>query len=203
MDWADGGISARGMIKLARSAKRDGLKIQMIENLASLGSESCHNAHRDLATLLQDAGALEHVTPTRGDLFEWCISPTEIVKLISRNHRAFQKHLCPSRNACTQFWRDFLSSESGIDYQKIHPHLRGKSIADLATTIACRVHEDSGPFTKVRSTTVISWSSMLGRGIDLQTKYAALIIVHLSTQTPKCYNLNIASNEPVLSALPA
>ena len=162
---------------MVRSARRDGLKIQMVENLADLGSDSYHNAQRDLTDQMSKVGVLDHITQTKGNVFTWCISPTEVVKQICKSHTNFQKHLCPSRNACMQFWRDFLASESGVDYQRLHPHLRNKSIDDLATTIPCRVHEDAGPFTAVKSAVILSWSSLMGRGMDLETKYSGRIIV--------------------------
>ena len=96
---------------------------------------------------------------------------TETVKMVSTSKIAFKKHLCPSKEACAQFWRDFLSTQDGLDYQSMHPHLKGKTVEQLSTMIPCKVHEDAGPFTKLQSMVVLSWSSMLGRGIDLETKY--------------------------------
>ena len=174
MEWSDGAISAKGVSRVSRSAKRDGLNIKMIDLLAQLGSDNFANASRDLFTLLEHSGVASNITETGGEVFKHCILPTTVVKLISRSRSAFKRHLCPSQETCKRFWRDFLSTPEGLDYQRIHPHLRGRTVADLSRCIPCRVHEDAGPYSKIRSVTVISWSSMLGRGIDLETKYCTI-----------------------------
>ena len=178
-EYGNGELLPQPMSRLARAAKRDGLDIQMIETLANLGTENCHypdvllNCARDTGKLLDDCGVADHVTPTDGPHFKWCVPPTEVVRLVSQDDASFKKHLCPSKEACTQFWRDFLSTEEGLECQRRHPHLKGKTVSQLSTTIPCRVHEDAGPFTKTKSVNTVQWSSILGRGIDLETKYHA------------------------------
>ena len=79
LEWADGGLSARAMIQMVRSGQRDGLQIQMVENIASLGSDSLHNSQRDLGKLLEQVGVLDHITQNGGDVFQWRIPPNEII----------------------------------------------------------------------------------------------------------------------------
>ena len=74
---------------------------------------------------------------------------------------------------CKNFWRGLFSSVDGMKFKELHPHLRGKTLAQLAHSIPMRLHEDSGPFTKTKSVDVVSTSSVLGRGTELQTKYAS------------------------------
>ena len=176
-EWADGIIRASFLARLAKAAKRDGLDIPMNNTFATVGSEELTNCARDLNKVLEDSGAFDHTTKTDGEFFHWCIMPSEVIRLLSRRESTFKKHLCPSVESCEMFWRDLFSTEDGMQYKQLHPHLKHKTVAQLKTSIACRVHGDAGPYTKVSGVNVVSWSSMHGRGIDLETKYHSHIIV--------------------------
>ena len=52
-----------------------------------------------------------------------------------------------------------------------HPHLRGKTPAELVCMVPCAVHTDAGPCSKTNSCNCISWSSMLGTGGEKLTKF--------------------------------
>ena len=170
-DWADGNSSAVGLAQTCRAGRRDGINIEMLDKLANVGTLQFTNCKRDLDGVLERAGALDHLTPTGGDVFDYCILPSETVKLISQYPDKFRMHLCPNENACIEFWTNFLSSKSGQEYAAHHPHLRGKTVRDLKNTIGLRIHEDSGPYSKSKSVDVISWSSMLGKGSEKECKY--------------------------------
>lgn len=176
LEWGDGEIGATALAKIAKAAKRDGLDIPMNNTFANVGSESLNNCARDLNKVLEESGAFSHTSKVDGDVIHWCIPPTAIIRLICRRDITFKKHLCPSVETCEMFWRDLFSSPEGMELKRLHPHLRHKTVAELKTTIAIKVHEDSGPYTKVNGVNVISWSSMLGSGIDIETKHDVLII---------------------------
>ena len=77
------------------------------------------------------------------------------------------------------FWESFCSRKRTRAWAAAHPHLRGKSPAELVTTVLCAMHSDAGPFTKVKvnSAYCISWSSMLGSGGEKVSKFLAASFV--------------------------
>ena len=174
LDWSDTNISAVGVVRTCRAGRRDGIDIPMNSKLADLGTENLRNCNRDLDDLLTASGAYSHVAETKGNCFTHCLPPTEIVKLLAKTPSKFKEHLAPNAEACRHFWRSMFSSEQGMEYARIHPHLRGKTVNDLEHSIAVRIHEDAGPFSKVKSVNTLSWSSMLGRGTEKECKYQAL-----------------------------
>ena len=175
LDWSDANSTAVGVAKTCRAGQRDGINIAMNNKFASLGTDSFKNCNRDLDDLLKGVGAYDHVVETNGSCFTHCIPPTEIVKLLGKRPEKFKMHLAPSKDACREFWRGLFSSEQGMQYARSHPHLQGKTVKDLETTIATRLHEDSGPFTKVKGVDVLSWSSLLGKGTEKECKYQTLL----------------------------
>ena len=62
-----------------------------------------------------------------------------------------------------------------MQYKQVHPFLKNATAQSLKNKFAIRIHQDAGPFTKVLSVDVISWSSMHATGSELETKYAALV----------------------------
>ena len=172
LQWGDGDINAVALAKVARAAKRDGINIAMIDKLSQVGTETMGNCARDLTDLLKETGALSHVSRTGGEIFTHCILPSEILKLVGRSREKFKRHIAPNRNVLRQCWREFLSSAAGLEYQSLHPHLRGKTVEELSLCVACRLHEDSGPFSKTRkSVDLIDWGSLHGGGSERDCRY--------------------------------
>ena len=173
LGWADGTFSCVQMVNLCRSGTRDGLSIPMLEKLANLGNaELDNNVVRPFkAEVLRKGGVYSRITPLSGPYFKHCILPSTYFKFIAQYPHQFKTRLAPSSEACTDFWRGLFSSPEGMEFKSLHPHLRGKTLAQLAHSIPLRIHEDAGPFTKTKSMDVVSFSSMLGRGTELQTKY--------------------------------
>ena len=177
LEWSDSTKTAVGVIRICRAGQRDGINIPMNSKIAGLGTADFKNCNRDLDTLLQGSGAFSHVVETGGNCFTHCLPPPEVVRLLSKHPTKFQMHLAPNREACRNGWRSFVSSEEGIAYSTVHPHLKGKTVKNLESTIPCRVHEDSGPFSKVKSVDAIQWSSLVGRGTEKECKYQALPLI--------------------------
>ena len=69
------------------------------------------------------------------------------------------------------FWPRLFESSAGQELRNSHPGLRHKTPAELECTVPCVLHQDAGPFSKRRSTVLVSWSSILGFGTDITTKY--------------------------------
>ena len=174
MDWSDGVVFTVGLVRYARSAKRDGLDLPMMNKFADLGTERFGGVGRDMKTLLRDAGVYANITALDGPLFKQCILPSTVVRLIARSETQFKMRLAPSTTEMQLFWEQFFSSESGMAYKAVHPHLRTMTTAQLASRFAIRVHEDAAPYTKNYSMDCISWSSLHGRGKEMEVKYQTI-----------------------------
>ena len=157
------------------SGRRDGIKLPMLDKLASIGEVDLVHCSDRLHKVLKDSGAYDHVIATGGDGYTQCILPCEIFKLVSRNPRAFQQHLAPNKEACRRFWRELLSPDGGQDYRARHPFLKDKTLQELSCFIPGRIHEDYGPFSKNAGVSVLSWSSLLARGNEKETRYIHFI----------------------------
>ena len=172
LGWADGNLSCVGMVRLCRSGARDGLRIPMLDTLANLANDEMTNVVRKLKTdVLKRAGVYARITPLTGPHFKHCVLPSTTFKFLASYPQQFKLRMAANAEACTNFWRGLFSSEEGMDLKQLHPHLRGKTLAQLSHHIPLRIHEDAGPFTKIKSVNVLSCSSLLGKGTELESKY--------------------------------
>ena len=174
IDWADGATTSVGLVKYCRMAQRDGNNLPMIEKFAACGSADYHNSASDLKALLEAAGSTLNIVELTGPIYKFGILPSSVIKLIARSEQQFKLRLAPSADEIQLFWEEFFSSEAGIAYKNLHPHLRTLTTAQLRTMFPIVIHQDSAPFTKNSSTDVISWSSMFGRGAENVTKCQAI-----------------------------
>ena len=173
LEWGQGGFSAIVLARMCRQAQRDGIQSNMLNRLASCGSEGTYeNAFRDLKSLLRGAGIPSKLTSLSGPYYKKCIRPTTVVKLLATRPELFRLRLAPSSHACRDFWRGLFSSEHGMQLRQLHPWLRGKTVQDLQYSFAISMHEDAGPFSKSKSMNVVSWRSMHARGTELETQCA-------------------------------
>ena len=170
LDWSDGIVNAVGLVRYSRYAKRDGLNLEMIDKFANCGGSNYENAAKHLKEVLRAAGSEEMVTHISDNVYKYGILPSDIIKLIARSPDQFKLRLAPSTDEIELFWQDFFSSESGMQYKRVHPHLKNATAQSLKSKLAIRIHQDAGPFTKSLSVDVISWSSMHGTGTELETK---------------------------------
>ena len=168
------------------AGRRDGIKVPMLQTLASIGDRNMEHCSDRLHKVLNDSGAYDHVIETGGDGYTYCILPSEVVKLVARNPRAFNMHFAPNKEVCRRFWRDFLFSTEGQDYRARHPVLKYMTLEDLATVIPLRIHEDSGPYSKNGSVSVLSWSSLLARGNEKETRYVHIVCPLRDVKTLCC-----------------
>ena len=125
-EYGNGELLPQPMSRLARAAKRDGLDIQMIETLANLGTDNCHypdvllNCARDTGKLLDDCGVADHVTPTDGPHFKWCVPLPPLLAIKAwlsmvalgggQVHRALQLGLSLADEACAHVGRSVAFS---------------------------------------------------------------------------------------------
>lgn len=169
IDWADGLISAAGLLRLTKAAINDGLDLPMLIKIAESGD--VHNAARGLKLLLEAGGVCENITTLNGSTYSGCILPSTVIKLIGRSEENFKMRLAPSKRECLEFWQDFFSTPEGLEYKKLHPVLKHRTALQLANCFVIKLHEDAGPYTKNSGVNIISWSSLFGRGTELETRY--------------------------------
>ena len=152
LNWGDGLTSCLNAVRQCRAGQRDGLDIPMNNKIANLGGPDFENVQKQFkAEVLEKGGAYSRITPVEGSHFKDVILPSTTFRLLGENPRKFRQHMAPSSAACTQFWRNLFSTQEGLEFKRLHPHLKDKSLADLAHTVPFRVHEDAGPFTKLKS----------------------------------------------------
>ena len=170
MDWSDGGISCVALTRLARACRRDGVQIPMLSKLADLGTEDYLNCYKGMKTLLRQGGVHARLTALPGPLYTQCLLPSIIFRLIASKPRLFRLRLGANKDNLREFWTNLFSTPDGIALRNLHPQLKNKTMDELSRLIPIRIHEDAGPFTKVKGMNLISWSSLLGRGTELESK---------------------------------
>ena len=172
LEWSEGCISSVGLVRICRAAKRDGNEIPMLLKLANLGSDSYSNVLTRFKThILEKGGILDMITPLDGNQYSGCVLPSTIIKMLRSNPQRMRLRLGLDKANLRQFWTQLFSSEQGMEFKRLHPFLRNRTIADLEHCAPCRMHEDAAPCSKSKSINILSWSSMEGVGTELETKY--------------------------------
>ena len=199
LDWCDGILWTTGLVSYARAAQRDGLNLPMLNRIAQLGGLSGANCAKDMKTLLGQAGVSENITPLSGPLYKHCILPSTMIKLIARSPNQFKMRLAPSRAAVELFWQELFSSDSGMAYKMLHPHLKNKTTEQLGLRFPCRVHQNAAPYTKNLGADTIDWSSLMAQGTEIETR-CQRIFEHMFL---KCFMVRIEpSTHPNLPRKP-
>ena len=175
LDWSDGALSSVGVVRHARAARRDGNQVPMLNGVASLGSSNYNNCYREFKDeIIVKGGIYAQMTSLPGPIFNHCVLPSIILRILSQRPSSFRNYLGAERSIVRQFWTSLFSTPQGMEFKRLHPQLRDKTIAELESKFPLRVHEDAGPFSKSMSVDLICWSSLLGLGTELHTKYDAI-----------------------------
>ena len=90
------------------------------------------------------------------------------------------------------FWTGLHNSEEGRRLWHEHKQLRGKDPRDLTHTLPLVLHEDAGPYSKGHSMVEVSFSSLTGKGTDLQTKFLSFAHLKLTNAELDASNPNRA-----------
>ena len=136
-----------------------------------MGNEK--NVFRNMVALLQTCGIpqLVHVIPEECTVTH-TLPPTVIFSLLHRSNREqFGRSFGAYRSKLKEFWAGLFSSVDGIELRNLHRFLRGRSPEDLSTSIPLMFHEDEGPFSKTKSTNLLSWGSIVSIGDELETRF--------------------------------
>ena len=134
--------------------------------------------HSDLMRLVSKCGFDELLTASTFRENVHCMLPSTIIKLLhAKAPYHFRSKLGGRRDAIRAFWEGLFASPRGRALRRKRPFLRGKSAADLETTIPCRLHSDAAPFSKAKGVLELCWSSLLATGDPDQNRF--LIRSHL------------------------
>ena len=146
----------------------------MVDKLADCGTADYLNCYKGLKTLLEKGGIFAMLTKLNGPLYKDALLPSSVFKLLASHPDQFRTRLGADVHTVTEFWRNLFSSKRGMEFKATHPILRNMTIQQLSTMIPLRLHEDAGPFTKMKGVNLISWSSLLGRGTELESKHQTI-----------------------------
>ena len=156
---------------------KDGCDWPAIVRLSQLGGNGSddRHAHENLIELLcRDCGldAFLSSVPGKAAVSE-VLKPTSMFNMIRDvgGEDAFKLRLGADPVEVEAFWSSLFASTDGKELQQLHPHLSGRTPHELRFSIPLIMHEDAGPYGAALSCHVASWSSVLGRGTELQTKY--------------------------------
>ena len=132
--------------------------------------------HANLLRVLEPCGfsqLIENLDDETCIIKKW-IRPTTIFSLVHRrNAAAFKLHFGCDPDNVQQFWEQLFSSREGRQLQQNNRFLIGRSPADLRYSVPGVLHEDAGPFTKAKSTNILSWGSLLATGRELRCRFLA------------------------------
>ena len=143
-------------------------------DVVAKGVESVCNIHRGLVSFCRKEFNLDGlVQPVGGDgniLF--CIKPHGLIhRLVGLNPGRLRQSSGCFQPVLFKFWDQLRCSAVGAELWGEHYFLHGKLPDQLSTTVPLSIHEDAGPIGKKNSVCVISVSSLLTTGVELDTKF--------------------------------
>ena len=187
MDWCFGKQSAPALKKvMLRHVLEDksmgNTTHPMITRLAGAGGKQLgsQNTHRSLMSYLQSMGYAGMVSPAEGRHMRFVIRPHVLIQYYSSRYpKQIQTSFGVDPELLFKFW-DGLWSRSGSEFLwQEHQHLRHKTPRELSCCIPASWFEDAGPYTKSASVQVVSLSSLMGIGSEIDCKL--IMGVHLKT----------------------
>ena len=104
------------------------------------------------------------------DVCSHMVFPHELLFLLaSEFEQEFTRRLGADQQKLQDFWERFSSSTPGAEHMQAHPHLAQHR--DLSHTIPLVLHLDAGPYSKKASTKILTFSSLLGVGKDIEQRF--------------------------------
>ena len=183
MDWALGLMSAVRLRKHLRNVVADADTLgnvchDTVRQFSRVGSEGQGgmNCHRDVMKLVCTE-QFEHILSATGDpAIDWMIVPHKMFHFLwSTFPDKFSRSLGLDPQLCFDCWSNLYSSDEGQRLWAEHPHLRGKTPADLRFTAPLTLFQDAGPFTKKKSFEMVSLAGLLGMGAELDSKIVSMV----------------------------
>ena len=159
----------------ANSSVEDGLPPPFLVRLAGIGStDGDRNCSRKLEELLFSFCGISQLIYKAPDAVGVTdvILPSVLFPKLVGNRACLCKHLLGgNQNRVLWYWTKLMETAEGRELCSLNQFLAGETAHDLRFTVPLRLHEDGGPYTKNKSTYILQWSSKLGKGHDLQTRY--------------------------------
>ena len=172
--WAWMDIGPKTVQAIARGNVLDGLRHPLTLRLSKLGGSgsSPQNINAQLLRMFSSHAAVGLVKTFNVPSRQHCmIDPTDAFRYVFRTSPPhFKRRFGADVEMVAKFWTDLFSTEEGQDLRRLHPLLRWKTVEDLKCTLPLTLHNDAGPFTKKRSVFVLSFSSVLGVGSELEVR---------------------------------
>ena len=188
--WSEGGISGPVLWEQCEGMVLDGMRHPAVVRIAEISrSIDDSDLSAKLIRLFSDTCRLgEVVTAVHGDPHvSHLLLPSSIMRWVHRNRRdLFVSHWGADAVKIEQFWLRLFSTEAGKELQQLHPGLVGRSPHSLRHSIPCVLHEDAGPFTKRKSTNIISWSPLLANVLDIRQKIGSFTYIKVAGMGHEC-----------------
>ena len=170
-DWSEGYSSAMRLARHCRANVADGWQHPAILRLNDISKGGMHHAQENLLEAMSSLGLGKLITAVDDDVgcFNDVLLPSHLLQHMLREPTVFHRVTGASVTRLQACWSQLFSSVDGKELHRLHPLLRGRFPADLATSIPIVVHEDAGPFSKRKSCDIIDYSSVLGEGKEIET----------------------------------
>ena len=111
------------------------------------------------------------IEEVKDSLVTHMVLPKTWMGMLCKQEDVWTRGLGADAIALFKFWDGLYTSVEGQKFWMEHPQLQHKTPIDLVHTLPLVVHEDAGPYSKTQSCVEVSFSSVLGKGIELQCKF--------------------------------
>ena len=173
-DWAWGLASGLQVQRFCAHAVADGATHPLLHRLGRLGARgSCpQNVPSQLLRMFKRNVGGDLVVPLEASRQSVMIYPHAVVKaLFDLSPSSFRTRVGANRSALREFWTCYLNTPDGKRHQRLHPHLRNKTPADLECSFPISMHNDAGPVSRKLSAYVLSWASIFGIGSEIECRF--------------------------------
>ena len=171
--WGEGQISAATTVATCQDAIADGLKHPMVTRVGQL--QGSQHAHSELMHMLRtNTQIIDMIRPIHdpASIAKYYLPPSRLIAALHRHHKEqFHERLGAKPDELRTFWQGFQRQPHNRAFVERHPFLAGMGLDDLSYVVPLAVHEDAGPVSKSQSATIISWSSIVGKGSEKLTHF--------------------------------
>jgi hypothetical protein len=172
-DWCFGRLSGPELKEHALAHVADNGKHGANKIMAELSQIDWRAGNRGLLNKMKSMAFTKLIEAVPRSLVTNIVLPHKLIGELTQHPTIFRRHLGADPQALLSFWTGLYNSIEGQRLFSEHKQLQGRTPQDLIHTLPLVVHEDAGPYGKTQSVVEVSWSSLLGKGTDLQCKYVS------------------------------